>query len=249
MKILLTNDDGIFAPGLAAIYKELVGLGDVTVVAPAQTKSGAGHSVTFYEPLVCNHVDVNGLFSGYSVFGSPADCVKLALNEFVKGPVDLVVSGMNAGANVGINVYYSGTVAAAMEAAFYRIPAVAMSLSMDERLNFEQGAKYCVQVLKKLLPVIGNEVLNVNIPRLSKGKPKGIRVVQQSTQGFAEHYVRKNNESNQIVYQLAGGLHRDEEDITDTIALADGFITVTALQYNMTHFEKTNELKNLKFEI
>ena len=129
-----------FAPGLAAVYKELVALGDVTVVAPAETKSGAGHSVTFYHPLVCNHVDVNGQFKGYSVFGSPADCVKLALNEFVKGPVDLVVSGMNSGANVGINVYYSGTVAAAMEAAFYHIPAVALSLAMDEPQDFEQGA-------------------------------------------------------------------------------------------------------------
>jgi 5'-nucleotidase len=247
MKILLTNDDGIFAPGLVALYKELVKLGEVTVVAPAETKSGVGHSVTFYEPLVCNHVDVNGQFEGYSVFGSPADCVKLALNEFTKGPVDLVVSGMNAGANVGINVYYSGTVAAAMEAAFYRIPAVAMSLTMDNPMDFEQGARYCVQVLKKLVPTAGYEVINVNIPRLSLGKPKGIRVVPQSTQGFAEHYIRQKNELNQIVYQLAGGAHRQEEEITDTIALADGYITVTALHYNMTHFEKTKELNGIKW--
>ena len=247
MKILLTNDDGIFAPGLAAVYKELCKLGDVTVVAPAETKSGAGHSVTFYHPLVCNHVDVNGLFSGYSVFGSPADCVKIALNEFVKGPVDLVVSGMNAGANVGINVYYSGTVAAAMEAAFYRVPAVAMSLAMDEPQDFEQGARYCLYVLKKLLPSLGNEVVNINVPRLSLGKPRGIRVVPQSTQGFAEHYEQKRKEQNQIVYQLAGGLHRQEEEITDTIALADGYITITALHYNMTHFEKTKELNLIQW--
>jgi 5'-nucleotidase len=247
MNILLTNDDGIFAPGLAAIYKELVAIGDVTVVAPAETKSGAGHSVTFYQPLVCNHVNVNGQFKGYSVFGSPADCVKLALNEFVKGPVDLVVSGMNAGANVGINVYYSGTVAAAMEAAFYHIPAVALSLAMDEPLDFEQGARYCLHTLKKILPSLGNEVVNINVPRLSPGKPKGIRVAPQSTQGFAEHYVQKKNEQNQIVYQLSGGIHRDEEELTDTIALADGYITVTALHYNMTHFEKTRELNCIKW--
>jgi 5'-nucleotidase len=247
MKILLTNDDGIFAPGLAALYKELVTIGDVAVVAPAETKSGAGHSVTFYQPLVCNHVDVNGQFSGYSVFGSPADCVKLALNEFLQGPVDLVVSGMNAGANVGINVYYSGTVAAAMEAAFYRVPAVAMSLAMEEHVNFEQGAKYCLDVLKKILPSAGSPVINVNIPRLSRGKPKGVAVVPQSTQGFAEHYVRQTNEFNQIVYQLAGGLHRDEAELTDTIALADGYITVTALHYDMTHLEKTKELNLIQW--
>jgi 5'-nucleotidase len=247
MKILLTNDDGIFAPGLAAIYKELVAIGDVTVVAPAETKSGAGHSVTFYQPLVCNHVDVNGQFNGYSVFGSPADCVKLALNEFAKGPIDLVVSGMNAGANVGINVYYSGTVAAAMEAAFYHVPAVALSLAMDEPLDFEQGARYCLHTLKKILPSLGNEVVNINVPRLSLGKPKGIRVVPQSTQGFAEHYEQKKNEQNQIVYQLSGGIHREEDELTDTIALADGYITVTALHYNMTHFEKTRELNLIKW--
>jgi 5'-nucleotidase len=247
MKILLTNDDGIFAPGLAAIYKELSTLGDVAVVAPAETKSGAGHSVTFYQPLVCNHVDVNGRFTGYSVCGSPADCVKLALNELAEGPIDLVVSGMNAGANVGINVYYSGTVAAAMEAAFYRVPAVAMSLTMDDPMDFEQGARYCLQILKKLLPNLGAEVININIPPLSRGKPRGIRVVPQSTQGFAEHYVHKKNELNQIVYQLAGGMHRDEEEITDTIALADGYVTVTALHHNMTHFEKTRELNLIQW--
>ncbi len=114
MKILLTNDDGIFAPGLAAIYKELVKIGDVTVVAPADSQSGASHSVTFFEPLVCNKVDINSQFTGYSVEGSPADCVKLACMQLCKEPIDLLVAGINNGANAGINVYYSGTVAAAM---------------------------------------------------------------------------------------------------------------------------------------
>ena len=247
MKILLTNDDGIFAPGLAALYKKLQDFGDVTVAAPADGKSGAGHSITVNQPLVCNRVEIAGQFSGFSVVGSPADCVKLALNELVPPPVDLVVSGMNWGANVGINVYYSGTVAAAMEAAFYGVPAVAMSLAVDEPADFEAGARYCAHILKKLIPLVGYEVINVNIPRLSQGKPKGIRVVPQSIRGFAEHYVKQQNELNQTAYLLAGGYHKPEEELTDTISLAEGYITVTALHYNMTHFEKLAELHLIKW--
>ena len=112
MHILLTNDDGIFAPGLAALYKRLVGLGKVTVAAPSDVQSGAGHRISLTE-IRCKCINVNGLFEGYSIDGSPADCVKLAINELVdpNDTVDLVVSGMNYGANVGINVFYSGTVA------------------------------------------------------------------------------------------------------------------------------------------
>jgi len=147
MQILLTNDDGIFAPGLAAIYKELTKIGDVIVVAPAHSRSGASHSVTFKKPLVCNKVDINGQFTGFSVQGSPADCVKLACMQLHDGPIDLLVAGINNGANAGINVYYSGTVAAAMEGAFLKIPAVAMSLAAEEQMNFEKAAKYCAKIL------------------------------------------------------------------------------------------------------
>ena len=143
MRILLTNDDGIFAEGLAAIYEELCAIGEVVVVAPADGQSGAGHSITFAEPLLCNKVDVDGRFTGYGVHGSPADCVKLGVRELLDEPVDLIVSGINLGANVGINVFYSGTVAAAMEGAFFRIPAVAMSLASEEKVDFKAAAKYC----------------------------------------------------------------------------------------------------------
>lgn len=247
MQILLANDDGIFAPGLAAMYKELVKLGRVTVVAPADGRSGASHSITFFEPLVCNKVDINGLFTGYSVQGSPADCVKLACMQLHDGPIDLLVAGINNGANAGINVYYSGTVAAAMEGAFLKIPAVAMSLAAEEQMDFERAAKYCVKILKKLMPVESGEVININIPQLSKGEPKGIRVVPQSTEGFHEYYIRQKNEQGQSVFQLAGGLHRDEDSHADTTALADGYITVTALAADMTNHEKTRQLQQIKW--
>ena len=250
MQILLTNDDGIFAPGLAAVYKELVGMGDVTVVAPSDSRSGASHSVTFYEPLVCNKVDIDGQFTGFSVQGSPADCVKLASMQLCTEPIDLLIAGINNGANVGINVYYSGTVAAAMEGAFLKIPAVAMSLAVERpgpQPDFESAAKYCSEILKKLMPVKSGEVININIPLLSEGRPKGVRVVPQSTGGFHEHYICQKNEQGQTVFQLAGGLHRDEDGHTDTTSLVDGFITITALAPDMTDHKKTDRLKKIKW--
>jgi 5'-nucleotidase len=244
MQILLTNDDGIFAPGLAAIYKELVKIGDVTVVAPATSHSGASHSITYARPLVCNKVDINGQFTGFSVQGSPADCVKLAFMQLHKGPIDLLVAGINKGANAGINVYYSGTVAAAMEGAFLKIPAVAMSLANEEQMDFEKAAEYCVKILEKLMPVKPGDVINVNIPQLSKGRPKGVRVVPQSSTGFDEYYVPQENEQGQTVFQLVGNLHRVDGTPTDTTSLEEGYITITALARDMTNHQKTGELRS-----
>ena len=245
MRILLTNDDGIFAPGLAALYKELVKLGSVTVVAPADSRSCSSHSITLNRPFVCNKIDINGCFSGFSVEGSPADCVKLACMQLCKDPIDLVVAGLNSGANIGINAYYSGTVAAAMEAAFLKIPAVAVSLAAEENMDFEAAAKYCAEILKKLMPIASGDVVNINIPCLSKGKPKGIRVVPQSTEGFDEYYVRLQNEQGQPAFQLAAGAHRHEESPADTTSLADGFITITAFAIGLTDHAKTSRLRKL----
>ena len=245
MEILLTNDDGIFAPGLAAIYKQLVKIGNVTVVAPADSRSGTSHSITFFKPLACNKVNIDGLFTGHSVHGSPADCVKIAALEFCEKPIDLIVAGINNGANAGINAYYSGTVAAAMEGAFLKIPSVALSVAAKEDIDFDKAAEHCLKIIKKLLPIQNGEVINVNIPNLPDSELKGIRIVPQSTEQFHEHYVRQKNEQGQTVFQLAGGLHRDEQHPTDTNSLADGYITITAFTIGMTNHEKTNRLKEI----
>jgi 5'-nucleotidase len=248
MKILLTNDDGIFAPGLSAIYKELVKLGDVMVVAPAAGQSGSSHTVTFSEPLVSNKVDINGTFTGFSVQGSPADCVKLAALHLHKGPIDLLVAGINNGANAGINVFYSGTVAAAMEGAFLKIPSVAMSLAAEEKMDFEKAAQYCFEILKQLMPIKPGEVININIPWLSKSPPKGVRIVPQSTGGFHERYIEQKNEQGQTVFQLNGGPHRAELAPADTTSIAEGFITITALTPDMTNHEKTKTLSKINWK-
>jgi 5'-nucleotidase len=247
MNILLTNDDGILAPGIAAAYKELCKLGDVTVVAPSDRMSGAGHSITVFEPLLCEKINVEGQFSGYSVSGSPADCVKLAVMEICPKKPDLVVSGINHGANVGINVYYSGTVAAAIEAAFFKIPSVALSAVREEQTDFASAAKHCVKVINKLLPAGIRGVTNINIPALSSGQPKGIKVVPQSTMGFDEHFVKEQNSKGQTLYQLSGGYHRDIDLPSDTLAISEGFITVTSLGFDMTDYNGMKILNKIKW--
>ena len=250
MQILLANDDGIFAPGLAAIYKELVKMGDVTVVAPDVSRSGASHSITYSRPLMYNRVDINGQFTGYAVQGSPADCVKLAVMQLHEGPIDLLIAGINNGANAGINVYYSGTVAAAMEGAFLKIPAVAMSLCVEAPGvpgDFDKAAKYCVEVLKKLMPLESGDVININIPQLSRGEPKGIRFVPQSSQGFDEYYVPQKNEQGQTVFQLTGIRHLSDDAPTDTASLELGFISVTALASDMTNHERTRQIQEIEW--
>jgi 5'-nucleotidase len=243
MRILLTNDDGIFAPGLAALYKQLIDLGEVTVVAPTECWSGASHSITFHEPLACTKVQIGDLFTGFGVQCSPADCVKLASLQLHEGPIDLVVSGINYGANVGINVYYSGTVAAAMEAAFLGIPSAAISVAFEDQTDFDKAAGHGVGVLRKLLPLHAGDVMNINVPLTSRGRPRGIRIVPQATSGFHEYYVPHANNSTELVFQLAGGTHREEKAPADTTALADGYVTVTALRPDMTDHEKTAALR------
>jgi 5'-nucleotidase len=200
--------------------------------------------------LVYNKADINGQFVGFSIEGSPADCVKLAVMQLHDGPIALLVAGINNGANAGINVYYSGTVAAAMEGAFLKIPAVAMSLSVEAPGvpgDFEKAAKYCTEVLKKLMPLKSGDVINVNIPQLSKGEPKGVRVVPQSSKGFDEYYIQQVNDQGQTVFQLTGIQHLLDDEPTDTTSLELGFITVTSLAHDMTDHEKTRQLQQKKW--
>ena len=167
MHILLTNDDGVFAPGLRALRKELMTLGDVTVVAPALEQSGVAHTITLLTPLVVKQVDEeDGSTLGWMVEGSPADSVKLAICELMSRPPDLIISGINSGSNAGINVLYSGTVAAAIEGSFFKITSIAISLELSERFDFPHAAKQALVVIQKILahrPPNGS-LFNVNLP-------------------------------------------------------------------------------------
>ena len=249
MRILLTNDDGIYAKGIEVLHKHLCQDHEVLVVAPETEQSAVGHAITLTDPLRVKPVNRNGLFFGYAVKGTPADCVKLAINELVdpNDKIDLVVSGMNYGANVGINVFYSGTVAGAIEAAFYNLPAIAVSAAFDEPMDFETAADYAFNVVQQLIDLPPGRVANLNIPQLSNGTPKEIRVVPQSIHGFDEEYQIQTDPAGQKSYQLTGGTHRDPQDggWTDTSALLAGHITLTCLRQELTDSEG-NRLLNQK---
>ncbi len=252
MHILLTNDDGLFAPGLEAIHRHLTKLGQVTVVAPAQPKSGAGHSISL-QPVVCEKLDITGKFVAYSVEGSPADCVKIAMTRLLEKnqePIDLVVSGINHGSNVGLHVFYSGTVAAAVEAAFEGVPSVALSATFDEHFDVEKAATYGFAIIEQLLPLRAGDVININIPTLSKGNPKGIVVVPQSTGGLEENFRLQDNKQGQMIFEYLGGRHRDPTVTpADTTSLMDGYITLTALHFDMTNHERNKSLSNISWKL
>src|SRR5580658_6182110 len=196
MLILLTNDDGISAPGLVALYRELTDLGEVHVVAPASVQSATSHGITLSTPLLTSRVTVPDAFTGIAVDGRPADCVKLAVAHFLPRPPGLVISGMNSGANVGINVIYSGTIAAALEAAFLGLPAIAVSLHLRKEFapDYERSSKLARQTIDRILAIGLREgqVVSVNIPGLSpQESPAGVKIARQCTRPWVDTYERR----------------------------------------------------------
>ena len=238
MRILLTNDDGVFAPGLRALRRELMKLGDVTVVAPAREQSGVGHSITLFSPLVVKPVDdEDGVVLGYMVEGSPADSVKLAVYELLSSPPDLIVSGINAGNNAGINVLYSGTVAAAIEGAFFDITSIAVSLESAEHFDYPYAARHAGRVIQRILaqnPARGS-LFNVNIPSAARGEPKGVKVVPMGIGRYGEGFAKRQDPRGRTYYWMTYEPPFDlEGPETDVTALAQGYITVTPLHFNLT---------------
>jgi 5'-nucleotidase len=240
LRILLTNDDGIYAPGLRALRKELMTLGEVVVVAPATEQSGVGHSITLLNPLLVQEVfDDEKQFVGWAVEGRPADCVKLALLELLPEPPDIIVSGINAGANAGINVLYSGTVAAAIEGSFFRQTSIAVSLeySRPKPLDFTQAAGLARQVIVQIRaqkPEAGT-LFNVNIPALERGPVRGIRVVPQNVAPYLEKFDRRVDPRGRVYFWSTPEFScPDPHPDTDVTVLAENYITVTPLQFDLT---------------
>jgi len=246
MRILATNDDGILAPGLLAMRRALADLGEVTVVAPTTAQSAVGHGITLVDPIRCHRMDLGDGCAGYAVEGRPADCVKLAVLELLRERPDLVVSGVNLGANVGINVLYSGTVAAAVEGAFYGIPSVAVSLEDADVVDFDGAARIARRLIDRFLAAGGGRpiLLNVNVPDLSGRPPKGVRVVPQSMKGFAEGWERRLDPRGRTYYWMIGAQGAEDEGIdSDVAALADGYVTVTPLRFDLTDAQAMGDVQ------
>ena len=251
MRILLTNDDGVYAPGLAAMERALRRLGKVFVVAPLREQSGVAHSITFLTPLQVRKVYVNDKHWAWTVDGSPADCVKLAVSTILPERPDLIVSGINGGLNAGINVLYSGTVAAAVEGAFYGITSIAVSLQYDENEPFQQAADLAAGVIGKILEKndTAGQLYNMNIPlKALRNDTPEVKVVPMDATQYWEMFERRTDPMGRDYYWLSGRpdprqpKHRKTEQMTDLLALSQGHITVTPLNFDVTDQQGLKEM-------
>jgi len=245
MRFLLTNDDGIYAKGLASLYQELSRDAECLVVAPEIEQSAVGHAITIFRPLMVREARKNGNALGYAVAGTPADCVKLGIRELSGGPVDLVVSGINRGANVGINVLYSGTVSAATEAVILGVPSLAISLDSHKDADYTYAARFARKMAAFILRHSWKDIaVNVNIPALPEGEIKGVVVVKQGRARLLENFEKRVDPRDNIYYWLAGETHlaADESPDSDASALRQGYITVTPIYYDLTRYDVLKEL-------
>lgn len=243
MKILLTNDDGIYAPGLAAMEFALRRLGEVYVIAPSKEQSGVSHSITFLTPLTVKRVFVEDHAWGWAVDGSPADCVKLGATQIMTEMPDLIVSGINGGLNAGVNILYSGTVGAAVEGSFFGITSFAISLEYDENEPFNRAADIASGIIEKILKQENTkgQLYNLNIPlaALKKEQPE-VCVVEMDTSPYWETFERRTDPLGRNYFWLTGrpDARQPKELIprrnTDLHALSCGFISLTPLDYDWT---------------
>jgi 5'-nucleotidase len=250
MRILLTNDDGIYSKGIEALYFALAEDHDVTVVAPETEQSAVGHAITWLDPLRVDKVNRNGSFFGYALSGTPADCVKIAVTELMIPPPQVVVSGINLGANVGVNVIYSGTVSAATEAAVLGVPSVAVSIDSFKPDDFSAVSEFIPRLLKIIerdgLPE--GMSLNVNVPNLAARDIQGVRITHQGKKKHLERYDRRLDPRGHAYYWLCNSTFtQDTDPLSDSLALEEGYISVTPIQYDLTRHEMLDKLKQWRF--
>ena len=252
MNILLTNDDGIYAKGLWALHNRFSLRHSVTVVAPDRERSAVGHGITLHQPLRATRIKMdNGCF-GYAVNGTPVDCIKISLMEILDVKPDLVISGINLGANVGVNINYSGTVAAAKEASLYQLPAMAVSMQGYQSATFEEAALFTAHlagnILKYGLP--SGTILNVNIPDIPMNGIKGVRISSQGTVFYDEYIEKRIDPRNRVYYWHGHDTQTSVHDPgLDIAALVDNFISITPIKCDMTDYRTLEELKRWEIDL
>lgn len=245
MEVLLTNDDGIYARGLWALFDHFAGSHHVTVVAPDRERSAIGHAISLNQPLRSSRITLNGNYSGYAVTGTPADCVKLGLLEILPSRPDLVVAGINPGANVGANLSYSGTVAAAKEAALCGTSGIAISMVGRHVRHYDDAARFAVhlgeRVHQKGLPF--GTFLNVNLPDLPLNRIAGVRISRQGVNRLSEYVDKRTDPRNQHYFWQGPDLQIFGEDpAVDGAALDQRYISITPIKCDMTDYGLLEEL-------
>ena len=248
--ILVTNDDGLFAPGIKALIEIASEIGDLLVVAPDSPQSGMGHAITIHNPLRLNKVGTFGNIEAYECNGTPVDCVKLAKHVILKDrQADLCISGINHGSNASINIIYSGTMSAAMEASLEGINSIGFSL-LD--YSFDADFEPCRPFVKKIIEhVLANglnktKLLNVNIPVMPDGQIKGIKVCRQAQARWVEDFVESVDPRGQKYYWLTGKfVNHDQGKDTDVQALEEGYISIVPSGHDLTDYQAIAELSTL----
>jgi 5'-nucleotidase len=251
LKILISNDDGIDSPGIAALAKEMKKIGDVTVIAPRTEQSAVGHAITMKIPLRITEYYKNGDFFGYAIDGTPADCLKIGIRNILKTRPDIVLSGINNGSNTAINIIYSGTVSAAREAAIMDLPAIAISQTSHDAKDFSYSARIASeltkQVLKRGLP--NGTLLNVNVPNLPAEEIAGILVTKQGKSKWDDVYEERIDPYGKKYYWLTGSLMETDDKLeTDQFAIKNNFVSITPVHFDLTDYATYNSINNWQLE-
>ncbi len=247
MRILVTNDDGIHAEGIQVLARKLAQSHEVHVVAPDRERSATGHALTIHKPLRVNSVNLDGnIRSSFEMNGTPSDCVKLALGALLQEPPELVVSGINRGANLGTDVLYSGTVSGAVEGSILGIPSIAFSLVSHDPETYEPAANYALKIVELLSHhrLSTHFLLNVNIPAIEEKDIEGIAVTKLCRRKYRDLFEERKDPRGNSYWWLSGeAIETDEDEDSDVVAIHHNRVSVTPLTFNLTH---TRELPRVK---
>ena len=251
--ILVTNDDGMFAPGIKALVEVVRDIGEVVIIAPNSPQSGKGHAITIHDPIRLHKVDVFEGIEAYECSGTPVDCVKLAKSVVLKDrDVDLCVSGINHGSNASINIIYSGTMSAAMEASLEGIDSIGFSLlDFSFEANFEASKVIAKKIVKYVLEhgIQNGNLLNVNIPRIPLEEIKGIKVCKQAEARWTEEFAEAIDPRGEKYYWMTGTFNTIEKDKnTDIWALQNGYVSIVPSSHDLTNYEALDGLKGIENE-
>ncbi|MCR5662928.1 MAG: 5'/3'-nucleotidase SurE [bacterium] len=248
MRVLLTNDDGIDAPGLRALIEAFKPLGEVTVVAPDVQRSAAGHSITFHEPVRITRHEQHDNVIEYAITGTPSDCVLMGLYELMPERPDIVISGINHGANMGFDITYSGTVSAAMEGMIQGTKSIAVSLHGRGPVHYETAAIYAVKFAEKMvsgeLAIPEQTFLSINVPDLSSDKVKGVRFTRIGRSVYNQYITKRTDPQGRDYYWISGDLPRGlNEADTDFEAIEANCISVTPVSFDLTDYKTLSALR------